>query len=351
MKVLITGHLGYIGSWMTLEAVERGHEVVGLDTGFYDDTLFYPRPVHVPELRKDVRDVHPRDLEGFDAIIHLAELSNDPLGALRPELTRQINFEGSVGLARAAHQAGVPRFLYSSSCSVYGIGRGNDVKTETATPAPQTEYARCKVLVEQALRELADDNFSPLCFRNATAYGPSPSMRFDLVLNNLAGHAYTRRRIAMTSDGTPWRPLVHVRDICQAFLCALDTPREQWHNQILNVGDSAENYQVRDIAHIVADVFPGCETTFGHSDPDTRSYRVDCSRIRQVLPSFRCRFTARDGAEQLRETFERVGLTLERFEHRAFTRLAQLKYWLERGDLAPDLRWASRVRSHGGHPS
>ncbi|MCX7818373.1 MAG: SDR family oxidoreductase [Kiritimatiellae bacterium] len=340
MKILITGVLGYIGSWMAEEAVQRHHRVTGLDAGFYRQAVLYRRPRRDWALiEKDVRDVTEDDLAGFDAVIHLAELSNDPLGQLDPALTRRINFEGSVRLARVAKAAGVPRFLYSSSCSVYGIGEGDEVKTEDSPVAPQTEYARCKVMVERAVAELADESFSPLFLRNATAYGPSPAMRFDLVLNNLAGMAYTSRRIALTSDGTPWRPLVHVRDICAAFLAALETPRERWHNRVLNVGSSAENFRVREIADLVARTFPGCELTLGTRDPDTRSYRVCADRIREVVPSFRPLRTAADGARELRETFEAVGLTRAVFEHPAFTRLARLRGLLARGRLDADLRW------------
>ncbi len=340
MRVLITGVLGYIGSWMAEEAVHRHHRVTGLDAGFYRQAVLFRRPrPEFPLVEKDVRDVTEDDLRGFDAIIHLAELSNDPLGQLDPALTRRINFEGSVRLARLAKAAGVPRFLYSSSCSVYGIGEGDEIKTEASSVAPQTEYARCKVMVERAVSELADESFSPLFLRNATAYGPSPAMRFDLVLNNLAGHAHTSGRIVLTSDGTPWRPLVHVRDICAAFMAALDTPRERWHNQVLNVGSSSENFRVREIAEIVAHMYPGCELTLGRRDPDTRSYRVSAEQIREVLPSFQPVHTVADGARELRETFEAVGLTRAVFEHPAFTRLARLRQLLARGRLDADLRW------------
>ncbi len=340
MRVFITGVLGYIGSWMAEEAVHRHHQVTGLDAGFYRQAVLYrPSRPKWPWLEKDVRDVTEDDLRGVDAVIHLAELSNDPLGQLDPALTRRINFEGSVRLARLAKAAGVPRFLYSSSCSVYGIGEGDEIKTEESPVAPQTEYARCKLMVERAVSELADDSFSPLFLRNATAYGASPAMRFDLVLNNLAGHAHTARRIVLTSDGTPWRPLVHVRDICAAFMAALETPRERWHNRVLNVGSSAENFRVREIADLVATEFPGCELQLGPRDPDTRSYRVSAERIREVLPAFRPARTAADGVRELRETFEAVGLTRAVFEHPAFTRLARLRQLLARGRLDADLRW------------
>ena len=338
MRVLVTGILGYIGSRLGPELVRRGHHVVGLDTGFYRGATLVGSEAVIPVARRDVRDVVPAELRGFDAVIHLAELSNDPLGQLDPALTRRINFGGSVALARAARDAGVPRFLYSSSCSVYGLGTG-DLKTEDSPVSPRTEYARCKADVERAVAELACDEFSPLFLRNATAYGPSPAMRFDLVLNNLAGMAWTARRIAMTSDGSPWRPLVHVEDICRAFAVALETPRERWHNRVLNVGDTEQNFQVREIADMVAAAVPGCTVSFGERDPDTRSYRVDCSRIRDVLPAFACARTAAEGARELARVFAEVDLTTMDFERRQFTRLRQLRYLLEAGQLDRDLRW------------
>lgn len=343
LNVLLTGALGYIGSVMVEELVERRHRVTGLDTGFYARAVLYSRPpLGIPMIRKDVRDVTVEDLRGFDAVIHLAELSNDPLGQLNPTLTREINHGGSVHLARTAKAAGVPRFLYSSSCSVYGAGAG-EFKTEDSEINPQTEYARCKARVERDVAAMADAAFSPVFFRNATAYGPSPAMRFDLVLNNLCGLAWTRREIAMTSDGTPWRPLVHVRDIARAFIAALEAPRETWHNRVLNVGDTAENFRVREIAALVADSFPGCRMSFGGGNADTRSYRVSFDRIRQVLPSFACAHTTAAGARELRDLFERVRLDADVFEHRAFTRLAQLRHLLDTGRLGPDLHWRPTV--------
>ena len=339
MRVLLTGILGYIGTIMGEEMVERRHRVTGLDTGYYARAVLYRRSRNkVPVLRKDVREVTVEDLRGFDAVAHLAELSNDPLGQLNPGLTRRINHEGSVHLARTAKAAGVPRFLYSSSCSVYGAGSG-EFKTEESEVNPQTEYARCKVLVERDVAALADDSFSPVFFRNATAFGPSPAMRFDLVVNNLSGLARTRREIAMISDGTPWRPLVHIRDISRAFAAALETPRERWHNRVLNVGATEENFRVREIAALVAEAFPGCRTSFGSGDTDTRSYRVNFDRIREVLPSFSCAHTTAAGARELREIFEQIRLTPETFDHRAFTRIKQLRHLLETGQLSPDLLW------------
>jgi nucleoside-diphosphate-sugar epimerase len=276
-------------------------------------------------------------------VAHLAELSNDPLGQHNPTLTYEINHLGTVKLAEHAIRAGIPRFVYTSSCSVYGTGDGDGYKTETSEPNPQTAYAKCKVLVERDLAALASDNFSPTFLRNATAYGPSPRMRFDLVLNNLAGHAWTTRKIKLTSDGTPWRPLVHVRDIAHAIACALEAPREIVHNQIFNVGATAENYQVRDIARIVAHVFPGCEVMFGSSDGDNRSYRVNFDKIHSKLPGFRCRSTAETGARELLGIFQSIRMSAEVFNFRAYTRLKQLEYLLRTAQIDEKFYWSSAV--------
>ena len=339
MKIMVTGILGYIGSVMADELTDRKHEVVGVDTGFFSDSCLYPRRENaIPVVRKDVRNLTVDDVRGFDAVIHLGELSNDPMGQLNPQITFAINHAGSVGLARLCKAAGVPRFLFSSSCSVYGAGSG-EFKTEESAVNPQTVYAECKVRVEREVSALADDTFSPTFFRNSTAYGASPGMRFDLVLNNLSGLAWTTGEIRMTSDGTPWRPLVHIADISRAFACSLDAPREAVHNQILNVGDSRQNYRVREIAELVAAAFPGCRTTFGKNDGDTRSYRVNFDKIQRVLPAFACAHTARSGAAELHEVFTRIGLKRDAFEHRAFTRIKQLQYLLDTHRIDADLFW------------
>jgi nucleoside-diphosphate-sugar epimerase len=290
---------------------------------------------------QDIRCLTAADLAGFDAVVHMAELSNDPLGQLNRELTFQINHQGSVRLARAAKEAGVTRFVYMSSCSVYGIGEEGEIKTEASPVNPQTAYAECKVLVERDLAQMADDDFSPVFLRNATAFGPSPRQRFDVVLNNLAGLAWTTGKIAMTSDGTPWRPLVHILDIAQAVACALEAPREAIHNQIFNVGDSRYNYRVREIAEIVAEVFPGCELTFGQKDADNRSYRVDFTKIATRLPGFACRYDALAGARQLRAVFERIGMTREIFEAPPYTRLKMLRHLIATNQLDAELFWRS----------
>jgi nucleoside-diphosphate-sugar epimerase len=291
-------------------------------------------------LNKDIRRVTESDLSGFEAVVHLAELSNDPLGQHNPALTYQINHVGTVELAKKAMRAGISRFVYTSSCSVYGVGDGKDYKTELSEPNPQTAYANCKVLVERDVSALSSDNFSPTFLRNATAYGPSPKMRFDLVLNNLAGLAWTTKEIKMTSDGTPWRPLVHVRDIAQAIACTLEAPRQIVHNQVFNVGSTAENYQVRDIAKIVEDTFPDCRVTFGLSDGDNRSYRVNFDKINAVLPGFKCDWDTRAGALELEAVFRHIKLSSEVFTSAPFTRLKQLEHLIKTGQLDKDFFWS-----------
>jgi nucleoside-diphosphate-sugar epimerase len=286
----------------------------------------------------DLRRIGSSDLAGYDAIVHLAELSNDPLGANRPEITYEINHRGSVALAQAAKAAAVPRFVYTSSCSVYGTGTG-DFVDETSPVNPQTAYASCKVLVERDVGAMADDTFCPVFLRNATAYGPSPRMRFDIVLNDLCALAWTTRKIQMISDGTPWRPLVHVEDICEAIRLAIEAPADAVRGAIMNVGATDQNFRVREIAQIVADVFPGCELTFGPSGGDNRSYRVNFDRIRRLMPEFRCRWTARDGAEQLRALFERIQMDADTYKFRAYTRLKQLKFLQSTNQVDGDLYW------------
>jgi nucleoside-diphosphate-sugar epimerase len=339
MRVLLTGADGYIGAIMGPKLLEAGHEVLGLDTGFYRrGWLFDDGKPHPKVVSKDLRAVEVADLEGFDAVVHLSELSNDPIGENDPGLTMEINHEGSVGLARKAKAAGVKRFVYASSCSTYGAG-GDEMRTETSDLAPQTAYARCKILVEQEVGPMADRGFTPVFMRNATAYGASPRQRFDLVLNNLCGFAHTTGEIRMTSDGSPWRPIVHIEDICQAMLCALEADREAVSGEAFNVGDDGENYRIREIAEIVARTFPGCELTVGESGGDTRSYRVSFAKIRERMPAFRTAWTAERGARQLRAVFERIGLTTEMFEASPYTRLRELKYLRTTGQIDDRLHW------------
>ena len=339
MRILVTGAQGYIGVPLVSALGERGHHIVGLDTGFYNDVwLYQPETKPARHVRKDIRKIIEEDVHGFDAVVHLAELSNDPLAQLDPEVTYEINHRGSVRLAELSKRAGVPRFVYTSSCSVYGVGAG-EYKTEDSELAPQTPYARCKVLVERDLSALADDNFSPTSLRNATAYGPSPRMRFDIVLNNLAGLAWTTQEIKLTSNGTPFRPLVHLGDICTAITCTLEAPRECVHRQVFNVGDDRENYQVREIAALVSDAFPGCRLTVGSNDGDRRSYRVAFEKIHAHLPGFKTVHDAASGARELRALFESIHLSKEMFEFRAFTRVKQLEHLRKAGEIDERLFW------------
>lgn len=355
MKILVTGTDGYIGSQLTSVLIARGFDVTGLDTGYYRDGWLYSenRQTFPRCINKDIRKITDEDLKGFDAVVHLAELSNDPLGQHNPELTYQINHQGTVELAQKCIRAGVSRFIYTSSCSVYGAGDGGGYKTEESEPNPQTAYAKCKVLVERDLSLLAGDDLSPTFLRNATAYGPSPRMRFDIVLNNLSGFAWTVKEIKMTSDGTPWRPLVHVLDIAHAIVCVLEAPRQVVHNEVFNVGATRENYQVREIAQIVADTFPGCKLSLGKSDGDNRSYRVNFDKIHERLPGFECRRDARIGAQELLQLFQRIDMSVDTFDFRAFTRLKQLQHLLRTGQIDDEFYWSSlkRVQTPGGNGS
>ena len=338
MKILLTGTEGYIGSLLAPMLMEQGHEIIAVDTGYYKvGWLYNGAELTAKTLNKDIRNLTIEDLQGVEAVVHLAELSNDPTGQLAPNITYDINHKGSVHLATLAKQANVRRFIYTSSCSVYGIAEGE--LNEESSVNPQTTYAICKTMVEKDVRAMADDGFSPTFLRNATAFGASPRMRFDIVLNNLSGLAWTTKEIKMTSDGTPWRPLVHVLDICQAIACTLDAPRDLIHNQIFNVGDTAYNYQVKDIAKIVADTFPGCELSFGPSDTDNRSYRVSFEKIVNTLPGFKCQWDAQRGAKQLYEIFKQIDMSAEIFVSRGFTRLKQLEYLLRTQQIDRNFFW------------
>ena len=340
MKVLITGTDGYIGSILGPYLIRCGHHVTGLDTGFYRSGWLFNNgeTIYPSYINKDLRDIELRDLEGFEAVVHLAELSNDPLGELNPEITYEINHKGSVKIAELCKKAGIQRFIYASSCSVYGAGSG-EFKTEESELNPQTAYAECKIKVEEDVSKLADDHFSPTFLRNATAYGASPRMRFDIVLNNLTGLAWTTGVIDMISDGMPWRPLVHIKDISKAFKCVLEAPREVIHNEIFNVGNTEQNFRVREIAEIVGKAFPGCKTSFGDSGGDNRSYRVSFDKINNRLPGFSCDYTAQKGAEELYNIFNKIDMDAETFNGRPYTRLKQLKYLLKSNQLNEDLYW------------
>ncbi len=341
MRLLVTGTDGYIGCVLAPMLMAAGHTVTGLDTGYYRDGWLYStrETRQTPlTLNMDLRDITASDLEGYEGVVHLAELSNDPLGQNNPEVTDRINYEGSVKLAHAARAAGVRRFVYASSCSVYGQAATEWVD-ENSPPNPQTAYARCKTMVEKSVRPMAAPEFCVTFLRNATAYGASPRIRFDIVLNDLCALAWTTRRIAMVSDGTPWRPIVHIGDICQAIRCTLAAPAERVNGEILNVGADEENYRIRDLAQIVAETFEGCTVSTGASSGDKRSYRVSFQRIRERLPEFRPHWTARRGAEELRQLFERIDMSKDTYEFRAFTRLKQLNYLKRTAQVDADLRW------------
>jgi nucleoside-diphosphate-sugar epimerase len=342
MKVFVTGVNGYIGAVLAPYLMERGLTVLGFDTGYYRDGWLYSDNQTLASspqtINRDLRTITERDLEGCDAVAHLAELSNDPLGQNNPRVTHDINHHGSVALAQKARSLGMKRFVYMSSCSVYGAGTG-DFLDETAKVNPQTAYAECKVLVEQDLGKMAADDFCPVFLRNATAYGPSPRMRFDIVINDLSALAWTTKRIAMVSDGSPWRPVVHVQDICEAIYRSLIAPEEAVHGKVFNVGQNSDNHRIRDLAKIIAEEFPGCEISVGPPSADNRSYRVNFDRIHGELPGFTCRFTARDGARQLREIFERIQMTDDIYKFRAFTRLKQLQYLQKTNQIDGDFFW------------
>jgi nucleoside-diphosphate-sugar epimerase len=339
MRIFVTGTEGYLGSLLAPELIRRGYEVIGFDTGYYKERMLYRDGGMTPlTLAKDLRDVEEADLVGVDAVVHMAELSNDPAGQLAPHITYEINHKGSVRLAELARKAGVRCFVYMSSCSVYGVA-GDDFVTEESPVNPQTAYGICKTLVERDLLALANRQFAATFLRNATAYGASPRMRFDIVLNNLAGLAWTTKEIRMISDGTPWRPIVHGLDICQAIIGVLEAPFEAVANQVFNVGDTDHNYRVKEIAEIVGEVFPGCTVSFGPPSPDNRSYRVSFEKIRKHIPGFKCHWDARRGAEQLLGLFRRVGMTDEVFQYRSFTRLKQLEYLIRTRQIDDNFFW------------
>lgn len=340
MRVLVTGHNGYIGSVMVPMLQSEGHQVIGLDTDFFEECTLFDNGNEVSSIRVDIRNLAPEHLQGCDAVIHLAALSNDPLGDLNPELTYDINHRASVHLAKLAKEAGVTRYLYASSCSMYGAASSEEILTEDAPLRPITPYAIAKVRAEEDVAQLADENFSPVFMRNATAYGLSSRLRADVVLNNLVCWAYTTGKVRILSDGTPWRPIVHVADISHAFSAVLKAPQETIHNQAFNVGVNGQNYQVRDIAELVRETIPGCEVEYaGEGGPDPRNYRVDFTKLATQVPNFKPQWNAQLGAEELYAKFKEVGLTVGDFQGRKYVRLRQLKYLLEEGLLDSNLRW------------
>lgn len=343
MRVLVTGHQGYIGTVIIPMLIAAGHEVVGLDSNLFEGSTFGGGIEEIPEMKKDIRDVEASDLKGFEAVLHLAGLSNDPLGNLNPSLTDEINHAASVRLARLAKAVGVERFIFSSSCSNYGAG-GQDWLNEESAFNPVTPYGTSKVAVEQHVSQLADDNFSPTFLRNATAYGVSPRLRFDLVLNNLVAWAFTTGRVYIKSDGTPWRPIVHIEDISRAFLAALHAPREVVHNQAFNVGRNEDNYRICDLAEIVRQTVPDCRIVYApDAGPDKRCYRVDCSKIARNLPKFQPQWNARKGAEELYRAYQKIGLTLEEFEGTKYKRIAHIQNLLQTGQVDETLRWQAKT--------
>ncbi len=337
MRILVTGYSGYIGPVMSTILTNAGHEVIGLDTGYFAPSW------SSGFLRKDVRDLRPSDLAGFHAVVHLAALSNDPMGELQAGWTHQINCEGSLHLARIARDAGVSRFLFSSSCSIYGASE-NEFATETSPLQPLSAYAISKVNTEEGLDKLATATFSPVSLRNATAYGVSSRLRLDLVLNNLVAWAFTTGRVQIMSDGSPWRPIVHIEDIARAFAAVLSAPREAIHKQAFNVGATEENYQVRDLGQIVSETVAGSIVTYsGASNPDARNYRVNFSKIREALPGFQTEWTARRGAAELLAACRELNLKEADLQSRQYIRLKQLKHLLDTGELDDTLRWKKAV--------
>lgn len=338
MRVLVTGSTGYIGSVLTPMLSKAGHDVSGVDLGLFTDCLLGPAPGdEAPTEILDVRDMGAEHLEGFDAVVHLAALSNDPLGDLNPDFTYEINHRASVRLAELAKQQGVERYVFASSCSLYGAGEG--YLDETAAFNPLTPYGESKILTERDVSPMADDGFSPVFLRNATAYGVSPRLRADIMVNNLVGHAVTTGKVLIKSDGTPWRPLVHVEDICAAVVAMLAADRDRIHNQAFNIGATTENYQVRDVAELVAAAVPGSEVTYAPGgSADARDYRVDFSKVSGMVPEFQPRWTVPAGIEQLRDAFVEAGLTLEDLEGERYMRLKHVQVLLDAGEIDHDLR-------------
>lgn len=341
MRVLVTGHDGYIGSVLVPILREAGHEVVGLDTGLFADCVIGPAPEEVKTLRVDLRDVEPEHVTGFDAVIHLAALCNDPLGNINPDLTYDVNHRSTLRLARAAKSAGVPRFLFSSSCSLYGKGEDDTPLDESAGFNPVTPYGESKILSEQGLLELADDDFSPTFLRNSTAYGFSPRLRGDLVVNDFAAHALLTGQVVLLSDGMAWRPLIHIEDISAAFLALMEVDRDRVHARAYNIGRTSENYLIRDVATIVAEMTDSEPTFAEGAGADLRNYRVTCDLIEREIPEFQPKWNVKLGVEQLLENYQRHGLTIEQFKSETHQRIKRIKALMAAGKLDDNLRWTN----------
>ncbi len=336
----MTGHKGYLGAVMAPHLRQQGYDVVGYDVGYFNDCTLVPDSAEIPEIRKDIRDLVPEDVESFDAVIHLAALSNDPIGNLDETWTEEINHQGSVRLAELARDAGVKRFIFSSSCIMYGMSEA-EVVDETAPLDPKTVYARSKVKSEEAIRDMASDGFSPVFLRNGTVYGLSPRMRFDTVLNDLTAAAVTTGKVVVLSDGTPWRPVVHVEDVARTFQAVLEAPLADVHNQAFNNGADHLNHQVRELAAYAAAAVPGCEVEIrGEASADQRTYKADFSKFARTFPDFAFKWTAEAGAKDLADAYRSFGLTREHVEGKHFIRLKWLNHLLDTGRLDRSLRWA-----------